>query len=136
MWNPFRKPETKDLKITAEPKYNRDAICSAVYRVLNARLTHYNDLIIWLSHNYDVTSWGPRLEQSQKDIDAIRRWAEALPRTPVRSEYLHWLDYYERGLNEAWKELRTQDHKKEMDHYDRESREKYDASLDLDIPKP
>ena len=137
MWNPFKKAKTKELEVTKEPKVNREAINYAVYHVLNAKLDHVNDLIIWLSRNYDLSYWEPRLRKDQTDIDSIRKWAEALPYGPVRSEYLHWLTYYYQiGLDDAWKELRTQRKKHEMDEYHRELTKNYAASITLDIPKP
>lgn len=91
-----------------------------------------NHLDVWLSHNYEAEYWNPQFDRWQKELTHCRTWAEKLEDRCLRSAYLHWLDYYERELDSARKELRTKAEKKEMDEYDarnereRQAREKYD----------
>lgn len=102
-------------------------------------LEHYTALSIWLSHNYDSSYWEPILAKAQSDVDIIRKWAEALPKGKIRSHYLEWLRYYyQYGLDDARKELREQNTRKQHDA----SREKYHATQNAiaeyrgEIPKP
>jgi thioester reductase-like protein len=94
---------------------SQDIIDSAVLKKLYGRINHYNDVSIWSSKNYSMKHWGPILAGEQAKIDEIREWIKGLGDKRVSASYSGWLDYYQLNLDEAWKELRTQNKKKEMD---------------------
>lgn len=101
-----------------ETKANREVVSTMVMRTLNQRIEHVGSLTVWLSGNYDPAYWNPRLQKIEDEIAKVRSWAKTLPYGTVRSEYLQWLTYYyEVGLNDARKELRTKATKREQDEY-------------------
>jgi len=107
---------------------SREIASIQVMNVLQKRLEHYTDLSVWISGNYDPAQWKPIFDKMQGEINAIREWANNLPRGDVRNEYLSWLDYYyERGLLAARRELVTQEKKRHHEMADREQDNRYHA---------
>lgn len=93
-------------------------------KVLREISPRYNDLSVWLSHDYSEATWKPRLDAKQETIDRIRAWALTLTDRCVREAYLGWLDFCQREVDEARVELRTQKIKLEHEAYDRERKER------------
>ena len=85
-----------------------------------------NHLSIWLSHEYSVAYWKPRLDQWQAKIDELRVWTKTLGWLDRRA-YSGWLDYYQGQLDSAWSELRTHKEKDHMDDYDRRQQAELEA---------
>jgi hypothetical protein len=118
----WRKPTTSvaqpDGAAVAVDKLSREVVSTMVMRTLNQRIEHTGSLDVWLSNNYDPAYWEPRLQKIEDEIAKVRTWAKTLPYGAVRSEYLQWLTYYyESGLNDARKELRTKETKREQDEF-------------------
>lgn len=101
------------LRVPSKPCPN------AVYQIVLEDTSHkfpqYNEVDIWVSHNYDTVHWKPLLDAEQAEIDRIRAWSKTLSDPCFRKQYASWLDFYQNGLDAAWSELVTQALKKDMD---------------------
>jgi len=108
-----------------------DAVDMAVYHKLmpvfsGLNLTsgsdgQINDLTVWLSHNYDPSYWNPRFDKQQEAINKVREWAKTLADPCVRKHYNQWLTYYYQvGLDDARKELRTHATEREQAEFNAE----------------
>jgi len=87
----------------------RDEISILVYRELNSKIERVTDLSIWLSGDYISGQWEIRLAHMQRQIDTVREWTKANTTGRVREEYMGWLrDFYQHGVDSAWKELKHQ----------------------------
>lgn len=98
-----------------------DALDTVVMKKLMARLgPQYNDLKVWLNRDYgDETQ--RQIQQYQHKVDEIRKWAKGLEDKAVRRAYLGWLDdYYQRGLDDARRELATREMLIGHEKYNRE----------------
>lgn len=115
---------------------DKEAIDSAVLSALYPRLHRYSDLDVWLSHNYDPAYWGERLDGASLEIKRIREWASTLPDPAVRSAYIGWLDYYDGGIAEAWREVKTQKTRREQEVFRNRTRCLRERSLACQVPKP
>ena len=80
------------------------------------RISCYLD--VWISHNYTMEYWQPRIACQQDLIDQLREWNKTVKDPCLRSGHEHWLTFYQRELDSAIDELHTQKQKKEMDAYD------------------
>lgn len=58
---------------TVEQSPSTDTVRGAVFTTLSKRFTRYNYLDIWLSHNYSLAYWEPKLREHQAEIDRIRK---------------------------------------------------------------
>lgn len=94
----------------------------AMRHILRIFDTRYNYLSIWLSHDYAIESWKPRLDAEQREIDRITQWSQSLTDPCIRAAYANWLDYVQRDLDSAWQELRTKDTKIRQDAFSEEMR--------------
>jgi hypothetical protein len=96
----------------------------------------YNYLSVWLSHDYREETWRPKLDAEQQDIDRIKQWSESLDDKCVRNAYAGWLDFAQRDLDSAWRELRTQETKLSQDAYNEERRIEQEKARDYSQPVP
>ena len=134
----------KVAEVTAVCK-DDDALDMAVYRKLVPQFSefgsygHINDLSIWLSGNYDTSYWNPILDGYQKRIDDIREWTKTVEDPCIRKHYNGWLTYYYQvGIDDARKELKTRSIKREHEKSDEEyrQREKYRQEREKTNPIP
>jgi hypothetical protein len=88
-----------------------------VYPILNGTP---NALHVWLSHDYSVALWKPRLDSWQSKIDELRKWTKSLGWLDRRA-YNGWLNFFQKELDSAWSELRTKKETRKMDDYKRRS---------------
>lgn len=97
------------------------------------------ELTVWLNNDYGEPT-RILIENSQKRIDKLRQWAEALKERPVRRAYLGWIDHYQRALNEAKDELRTQNkrrkHEEASKARDAKSKRVHEYAETHSIPEP
>jgi uncharacterized protein (DUF2342 family) len=102
-----------------------EVISTAVLRELQKTLHHYSDVSMWISPQTKES-----LDKEQAEINRIREWLATTEMHPyVRSEYNGWLsDYFQHGLNEAYQELKTGAHKRDMDAYTR-ARDEHERKL-------
>jgi hypothetical protein len=125
------------LSIGAEIQQDNKGMSSAVYSKLQQKLRHYSDVSVWIG-GYSITE--ADLDEQQARIDSIRAWAQSLPPGPTRAEYLHWLTYYyEWGLNDARRELKTHATEKSQEQFRRELREERESRMAIlakGIPTP
>ena len=123
--------------VTAATTPCSDEVSMLVYRRLKERLRGYNDFNAYLDN---VTN--EDLDKEQQQINKIRAWLKAAEVEPcVRSEYESWLVvYYQKGLDEARKEVATHSQRKEMEAYRREQAELFDrirkTEAEHPIPEP
>ena len=112
----------------------------ALGKVMAALGPSCNHLNVWLSHNYDETQWLPVFAERQAEIDRLRSWAKELTDPTVQRAYFRWLNWYDRELEDARRELRTRATKIEMDRFEqrlaimRREEEKRQASNPLPDP--
>jgi hypothetical protein len=80
---------------------DNDLNVAVMRKVQDALGPHTNGAAQWLNNT-------PRemLEAHQAKITTLRSWAQALEGR-ARAAYLKWIDFYQRGLNEAYQELET-----------------------------
>jgi hypothetical protein len=133
MFNWFR---SRSRKQEDEPELPYLGLEFAVLRKVEQALgKRYSDLDVWLSH-YTITV--EQLDAEQEKITSLRKWATTLSDRPVRNQYLRWLEYYERGLNDAQHELRTRSKEKSQQKYGTRMEKEFEgARLLADrIPSP
>ena len=100
---PNSNPPTRDIGSYSET-IDR-VIMRRVMAILGYRIT---DLSIWLSGDYSPSA-RVRLDIFQAEINKLKDWAKLLDDKTIRKSYLGWLDYYQRGLDSAYRELITKD---------------------------
>lgn len=80
------------------------------------------------------------INEEQNQIQCIRDWAKSKTSGCVRSSYVGWMDYYQRQLNDAKRELASRSEQNQQTEYERsqeEKRRKIEAfEAKHPIPKP
>jgi hypothetical protein len=104
-----------------------DFVDDAVLNKLYDKVPHINGTSVWFS-NYDPVEWNQRFKEAKERIDELRKWSSKLSDRCVSAAYGHWLDFYQRGLDEAREELRTQRRRKESVDYDKRERARREAA--------
>ena len=71
-------------------------------------------------------------------IARIREWARTLEDVEVRAAYFKWLDHYDRGINDAEREMETRSMGNRGQNYIRERQLQWEqmARCDKQIPDP
>jgi hypothetical protein len=114
----------------------RRGIYLNVCNALGKQLKRYTATDIWVSGNYDATRWKPLLDAETDKIKRIQTWARALDDVRVRREYLEWLDFYEKGIREAWRELETKEQLRLNEDYAKQRAADELCRQSVTVPEP
>jgi hypothetical protein len=100
-----------------------------VLRTLHKTLRGYNDVNARNAKSAD-------LDREQDEINRITDWARTLLDLRVRKEYFGWLDFFQRGLNEARKELSTEKGKTAQEKWSQKQDEFFAKVRDCETTNP
>lgn len=116
-----------------------DAIDHDAMIKIHFETPHYNDLDVWLSHNYEPSHWNPKFDALDAELRRIEEWSKTQNRC-VRAAYREWIWFSRRELSEARFELKHQWQRKEMDDFnaglDTERKERQEYEQSHKIPRP
>lgn len=117
-----------------------DALDTIVMRKVTGLLGHrVTDLTVWLNKDYgDRTAH--QIQAKQSEVDQLREWAEHLDNNDVKAAYLGWIDFYQRGLDEARVEMRTREiftrHEQSDAEREQKRREVQEYEMSHIVPTP
>jgi hypothetical protein len=101
------------------PEEVGDAVLTVLLPILNDMPSV---MTVWC-RGYDQ-SLLKELDDYQKEIFRIRTWARETPMAYcVRKEYNHWLDFYQKWLDEVFLEMATHAREKMHEEFSRRQRE-------------
>lgn len=113
---------------------NYDTMDTAVFKILKAQgLEHYSDLKAAIGSVKRAD-----LLQQKEQIGRLREWTSTLTDRWLRHSYRGWLDWFDKGADEALRELATGAKRRSMDSYRADLRDKLAKADDigLTLPKP